>query len=79
MSMPEMKITSFTPPIHGGTVYAGIAETEGGHRYKWFASPPGRNFSYCFSEDHRGRRLREKAPRALVRAVKAFLQFERMG
>jgi hypothetical protein len=70
---PTIQITSLDPPINGGTIYHGMAESADGQRYMWHASPGHRTRS-CFREDPSGFWMRDKAPPALVSAVRAALR-----
>ena len=73
MQKSSIWITSIDPPINGGTLWCGFAESTNGDRYKWMASPE-HDGACCFREDENGFLLQEKASEALVTAVQAAIR-----
>jgi hypothetical protein len=72
MQKSSIWITSIDPPINGGTLWVGTAESTDGARYKFGTSEYGG--AYCFREDESGIWWQEKASAALVSAAQAAMR-----
>jgi hypothetical protein len=70
-------VTSIEPPINGGDVWSGTAESTGGDHYTWTASleywKPGHG---CFRQSRQQPEFWQQVPasRALYRAVRAAIR-----
>jgi hypothetical protein len=75
MQKSSIWITSINPPINGGTMWHGTAESTDGQRYTWAASPEHwkAEWAHCFREDPSGFWLQEKAPAAPFCAVQTAI------